>query len=207
MYSLHILESSVTSYSLIALNPGSPPPNSPSNLVPFLHQLPHLNSGPYLFLVSRFPFPPVNLLSKLQPQITFQKPRVVGVTPLLAPHCPGKLIRNTDSHGQAHPQKNGVSGRTEALIFVLSSGSLAPPASPGAPAAIPLPTLQSSHGEHPPLDKNKLLPHLAIAFFLCGKPGEVFLCGRPSSIPGSGRSPGEGNGNPLQYSCLENPMY
>ena len=26
------------------------------------------------------------------------------------------------------------------------------------------------------------------------------------SIPGSGRSPGEGNGSPLQYSCLENPM-
>ena len=26
------------------------------------------------------------------------------------------------------------------------------------------------------------------------------------SIPGSGISPGEGNGNPLQYSCLENPM-
>ena len=25
-------------------------------------------------------------------------------------------------------------------------------------------------------------------------------------IPGSGRSPREGNGNPLQYSCLENPM-
>ena len=27
-----------------------------------------------------------------------------------------------------------------------------------------------------------------------------------SSIPGSGRSPGEGHGNPLHYSCLENPM-
>ena len=27
-----------------------------------------------------------------------------------------------------------------------------------------------------------------------------------SLIPGSGRSPGKGNGNPLQYSCLENPM-
>ena len=27
-----------------------------------------------------------------------------------------------------------------------------------------------------------------------------------SSMPGLGRSPGEGNGNPLQYSCLENPM-
>ena len=30
--------------------------------------------------------------------------------------------------------------------------------------------------------------------------------GGPGSIPGSGRSPGEGNGNPLQYSCLENPI-
>ena len=30
--------------------------------------------------------------------------------------------------------------------------------------------------------------------------------GGVGSIPGSGRSPGEGNGNPLQYSCLENPM-
>ena len=28
----------------------------------------------------------------------------------------------------------------------------------------------------------------------------------PGSIPGLGRSPGEGNGSPLQYSCLENPM-
>ena len=30
--------------------------------------------------------------------------------------------------------------------------------------------------------------------------------GDAGSIPGSGRSPGEGNGNPLQYSCLENSM-
>ena len=30
--------------------------------------------------------------------------------------------------------------------------------------------------------------------------------GDPGVIPGSGRSPGEGNGNPLQYSCLENSM-
>ena len=29
--------------------------------------------------------------------------------------------------------------------------------------------------------------------------------GEVGSIPGKGRSPGEGNGNPLQYSCLENP--
>jgi len=30
--------------------------------------------------------------------------------------------------------------------------------------------------------------------------------GDPGSIPGLGRSPGEGNGNPLQYFCLENSM-
>ena len=30
--------------------------------------------------------------------------------------------------------------------------------------------------------------------------------GEEGSIPGSGRSTGEGNGNPLQYSCLDNPM-
>jgi len=30
--------------------------------------------------------------------------------------------------------------------------------------------------------------------------------GDMGSIPGSGRSPGKGNGNPYKYSCLENPM-
>ena len=30
--------------------------------------------------------------------------------------------------------------------------------------------------------------------------------GDPGSVPGPGRSPGEGHGNPLQYSCLKNPM-
>ena len=30
--------------------------------------------------------------------------------------------------------------------------------------------------------------------------------GDPGSIPGLGRAPGEGDGNPVQYSCLENPM-
>ena len=34
----------------------------------------------------------------------------------------------------------------------------------------------------------------------------VYNAGDPGSIPGLGRSPGEGNGNPLQYSYLENPM-
>ena len=43
-------------------------------------------------------------------------------------------------------------------------------------------------------------PHSSVA--------KEYVCnaGDLGSIPGLGRSPGEGNGNPLQYSCLENPM-
>ena len=41
-----------------------------------------------------------------------------------------------------------------------------------------------------------------------GSDGKVsaYDSGDLGSIPGLGISPGEGNGNPLQYSCLENPM-
>ena len=41
-----------------------------------------------------------------------------------------------------------------------------------------------------------------------GLDGKEFAhnAGDPGSVPGLGRSPGEGHGNPLQYSCLENPM-
>ena len=35
----------------------------------------------------------------------------------------------------------------------------------------------------------------------------VYNAGGPGLSPGLGRSPGEGNGNPLQHSCLENLMY
>ena len=45
-----------------------------------------------------------------------------------------------------------------------------------------------------------VLPHTSV--------GKESACnaGDPGSIPGLGRSPGEGNSNSLQYSCLENPM-
>ena len=39
-----------------------------------------------------------------------------------------------------------------------------------------------------------------------GSNGKACNAGDLGSIPGLRRSPGEGNGNPLQYSCLENPM-
>ena len=61
--------------------------------------------------------------------------------------------------------------------------------------------------------------YLTIVIFLlkCGLHGNTSLCGSDSKasacnkgdlslIPGSGGSPGEGNGTPLQYSCLKNPM-
>ena len=46
------------------------------------------------------------------------------------------------------------------------------------------------------------------ALFPGGSDGKasVYNAGDLGSIPGLGRSLGEGNGNPLQYSCLENPM-
>ena len=44
--------------------------------------------------------------------------------------------------------------------------------------------------------------------FRDGSDGKESACdaGDPGLIPGPGRSPGEGKGSPLQYSCLENPM-
>ena len=58
-------------------------------------------------------------------------------------------------------------------------------------------------------------PHLGLGEdFMCtsnfpgGSDGKESTCkaGDPGSIPRSGRFPGEGNGSPLQYSCLENSM-
>ena len=45
--------------------------------------------------------------------------------------------------------------------------------------------------------------HLTVNMWITNHP---YLCGDSLSISGLGRSLGEGNGNPLQYSCLDNPM-
>jgi len=47
-----------------------------------------------------------------------------------------------------------------------------------------------------------------VTYFPGGSDGKASVdnAGDPGSVPGLGRSPGEGNGNPLQYYCLENPM-
>ena len=57
-----------------------------------------------------------------------------------------------------------------------------------------------------PRDGNKIV--LQFKAFPGGSDGKAsdYNVGDPGSIPGLGRSSGEGNGNPVQYSCLENPM-
>ena len=54
----------------------------------------------------------------------------------------------------------------------------------------------------------RLSTHIHILGFLGGSDGKEFACKARDldSIPGLGRSPGEVNGNPPQYSCLENPI-
>ena len=60
-----------------------------------------------------------------------------------------------------------------------------------------------------PEDTNKILLLLHYQGFPGSSAGKESACsaGDPGLIPGLGRSPGGGNGNPLQYSCLENPPW
>ena len=52
------------------------------------------------------------------------------------------------------------------------------------------------------------MPIYGLSWWLSGKESayNAGAAGDMGSIPGSGRSPGVGHGNPLQYSCLENPI-
>ena len=69
-----------------------------------------------------------------------------------------------------------------------------------------------THGQGVVLDFDCTLEsfgeYIFILGFSGGSEGKASACkaGDLGLIPGSGRSPGEGNGNPLQYPCLENPM-
>ena len=65
------------------------------------------------------------------------------------------------------------------------------------------------------LSLNIHIVHIDLTYMGCGVPDGSVVKYLPANagdtgdadlIPGSGRSPGEGTGNPLQYSCLGNPM-
>ena len=57
-----------------------------------------------------------------------------------------------------------------------------------------------------PRKKHKTNRASQVALVVKNLPANAGGAGDLDSIPGSGRFPGRGNGNPLQYSCLENPM-
>ena len=57
------------------------------------------------------------------------------------------------------------------------------------------------------IERDVFPPVFGVWGFPGGSDGKASACnvGDPGSIPGLGRFPGEGKGNPLQHSCLENP--
>ena len=95
------------------------------------------------------------------------------------------------------------------------TATLSPPL--GVPVPAPLGCrgrISKQHLSHSPLLETLAcgyLLHVAFCFHMTfpgGSDGEESVCkaGDPGSIPGLGRSPGEGNINPLQHSCLEDSM-
>ena len=89
---------------------------------------------------------------------------------------------------------------------------------PSSQPVLTLPTARASpraaHREHSPGEQaHPIGTHPALCCYFSfnnpsGSDGKAsaYNTGDPGSIPGLENSPGEGNGNPLQYSCLENPM-
>ena len=70
----------------------------------------------------------------------------------------------------------------------------------GGKTIFTLPFHNTNHQEEKQKHTSSMLP-----WWLCGKESACNI-GDLGLTPGLGRSPGEGNGNPLQYSCLGNPM-
>ena len=74
------------------------------------------------------------------------------------------------------------------------------------------PELEKTGGERPEnapwLENGVYTSWIPLLIFSDGSDGKAsaYNAGDLDSVPGLGRSPGEGNGNPLQYSCPENPM-
>ena len=88
---------------------------------------------------------------------------------------------------------------TERSVDATSCSHLSPPSPP------------ISHGYRQVTEQNSVRTEATLVGGSISKEsvnnaGDCLQCRGPGCIPGSGRSPGEGNGNPLQYSCLENSM-
>ena len=101
-----------------------------------------------------------------------------------------------------------ISSSQREILYHSTATPLPPtPGNHGSPVCLNLPISGISHKRN-----HAVFVLLWLASFSWGFPsssvGKESACSArdPGSIAGSGRSPGEGNGNPLQYSCLENPM-
>ena len=126
----------------------------------------------------------------------------------LRAHSPEWTLRPTGSEGAARAREAGLAppgARGQAVDLVGC-----PQPERGAGMA---PTCWESNnglarGQEPNPALSKLNTVAVNPGFPGGSDGKESACsaGDPGSIPGLGRSPGEGNGNPLQYPCLENPM-
>ena len=135
------------------------------------------------------------------------------------------LPAGSDTRASAGPAVQSETGHREPNLWVQANSTLAgqggnPTSCPQTPNT-PGPQLQLHHpGAAPPgamltslqtdvpMGKNLSVPSTKSMGFPEGSDGKESACnaGNWSWIPGWRRSPGEGNGTPLQYPCLENPM-
>ena len=129
-------------------------------------------------------------------------------------HCRWSLALQADSYWLSHQESpvwllQSCSGKGSIVSDSLRPMDCSPPGS-SVHGILQARTLQwvaipSFRGSSQPRDQTQVS---CLAGRFCGSDGKASVCSArdPGSIPGLGRSPGEGNGSPLQYSCLENPM-
>ena len=120
---------------------------------------------------------------------------------------PGPGTRNTQRRhsplGSPHRTKTHKQLRCELRIQGMWSGQGKKASGCGSHENLVLPSREvRAHYFHPPPP----FLHSTHQAFPCGSDGKESACndGDPGPVPVSGRSPGEGDGSPLQYSCLEN---
>ena len=91
---------------------------------------------------------------------------------------------------------------TQVLSLVLEDPICPGATQPCVPQLLSLCSRASAPQQEKPRSEKLLVPTCR------GSDGKMSACNveDQGSIPGTGRSPGEGNGNPLQHSCLKNPM-
>ena len=124
----------------------------------------------------------------------------------LAGH-PGESLPDWLSGASLHPVDGTNACFQSSLLLISCSLS---PATPDSCRSSSSPSTSTPFSEHH-TEMLQTLFFFSPPMFPCGSDGKISACnegdpGDLGSIPELGRSPGEGNGKPLQYSGLENPM-